>query len=353
MKHELRALTSVRGIAAWFVVLYHIRMSIDGLPGWALAIVSKGYLAVDFFFLLSGFVIWLAWGQRLRDDPRQVPAFLKKRIARVWPLHLGMLGFGVAFAGALSLRGPVDPDYYPFALLPLHVLLIQNWGFAPGPNWNVPAWSISTEWAAYLLFPILAFTIDWRRMPRWAAGGAILALFVLLDAAMTMAGATNLGFEIDHFGLLRCLVEFTAGGALCGIWMHGGSSFPAFAVASAVALGWWAGLPEMLAVPALFAALLLALALSSGGPHHPLEGRSLHWLGEISYATYLSHFLLWVVFKLVAVDDPRHVSHMLIATYLIGVLAASALLYRYIERPAQRWILGLRLPRPQPLGESH
>ena len=63
---ELRALTSVRGIAAWFVVLYHIRLSIAGLsPDWV-AVFAKGYLAVDFFFLLSGFVIWLTWSDRLR-----------------------------------------------------------------------------------------------------------------------------------------------------------------------------------------------------------------------------------------------------------------------------------------------
>ena len=57
---ELRALTSVRGVAAWMVVLYHIRLTIDGLPQAWVHVFAKGYLAVDFFFLLSGFVIWLS-----------------------------------------------------------------------------------------------------------------------------------------------------------------------------------------------------------------------------------------------------------------------------------------------------
>ena len=93
MKPELRALTSMRGIAAWFVVLYHIRLSVAGLPDAVVAVLAKGYLAVDFFFLLSGFVIWLAWHDRLRTGGlSRVPAFLLKRIARIWPLHLFLLG---------------------------------------------------------------------------------------------------------------------------------------------------------------------------------------------------------------------------------------------------------------------
>ncbi|MFA6608003.1 MAG: acyltransferase, partial [Sphingomonas sp.] len=65
IRHELRALTGARGIAAWLVVLYHIRLSVAGLPQGVVAVLAKGYLAVDFFFLLSGFVIWLSWGERL------------------------------------------------------------------------------------------------------------------------------------------------------------------------------------------------------------------------------------------------------------------------------------------------
>lgn len=91
-RHELRALTGMRGIAAWLVVLYHIRLSVAGLPHSVVAVLAKGYLAVDFFFLLSGFVIWLSWGERLRRGGiGAVPGFLWRRLARIWPLHLFML----------------------------------------------------------------------------------------------------------------------------------------------------------------------------------------------------------------------------------------------------------------------
>ena len=112
---ELRALTSVRGVAAWMVVLYHIRLTIDGLPAFLLHTFAKGYLAVDFFFLLSGFVIWLSWGDRLRAEGWcGVPAFLHKRAARIWPLHLVVLGGAVLFALALAVAGRHDPVEYPF-----------------------------------------------------------------------------------------------------------------------------------------------------------------------------------------------------------------------------------------------
>ena len=62
---HLDALTGLRGIAAWMVVLFHIRLSLTGLlPGWAIAGLGKGYLAVDLFFMLSGFVLWLTWERR-------------------------------------------------------------------------------------------------------------------------------------------------------------------------------------------------------------------------------------------------------------------------------------------------
>ena len=71
----------------------------------------------------------------------------------------------------------------------------------------------------------------------------------------------------------------------------------------------------------------------------------LHLLGEISYATYLSHFLLWFVFKLLLVADPHAVPPILIALYLALVLASSIALYHLVERPAQRWVNALALRR--------
>ena len=342
---ELRALTSVRGIAAWAVVLYHIRLSVAGLPQGVVDVLAKGYLAVDFFFLLSGFVIWMTWGERLRDGgAAAVPAFLQKRIARIWPLHLVVLCGGVALALLLAATGRHDAREFPFAELPLHVLLIQNWGFTDALAWNDPAWSISAELGAYLLFPLLARAIDWRRMPSWLVVTGIAALCVLLAGVFARAGAPTLGTEIARFGLIRCLIEFIAGTAIGALWLRWRGSGAAVIAGAVAAILLLSPLPETLRVPAGFAALLLALALTSGRPGNPLDGRVLHYLGEISYATYLSHFLLWFAFKLAFVEDARAVPPELIVLYLALVLATSVALYHLVERPAQRWVNALKSP---------
>jgi len=189
---------------------------------------------------------------------------------------------------------------------------------------------------------------------------AIGALILLLAGAMAADGATELGQDITRLGLLRCVTEFAAGTAICGLWMRWRGNRTALAGAVAVATlalgGWLAGLvSELIAVPAGFAALLLALAIGAGQRRNPLEARALVYLGEISYATYLAHFMLFVVFKLVFVSDARAIAPGLIALFLALVFIASVVLHHGVERPAQRWINALRRAssaRPVPRQEG-
>lgn len=350
---ELRALTSVRGLAAWLVVFYHIRLSLD-VPAGVMAVLARGYLAVDFFFLLSGFVIWMTWGERLREGGwRAVPGFLQRRVARIWPLHVVMLGFGVALALALALTGRTDNGQFPAIELPLHVLLIQNWGFSPGLFWNVPAWSISAEMAAYLTFPVLALTIDWRRVPTWAVVAAVAAFLITLASFYGAIGAETLDHDITRFGVARCLCEFGAGTGVGALWLRyrDRPTVPALTALAVAAVFTVAtlrlGLAEILGAPPAFAAMLLVLALTSGRRANPLELRPLHALGEWSFATYLNHYLLWFAFKLAFVTSTTTVPWWQIAAFVAMIVAVSAAQYHVIERPAQRWLsrVPLILPR--------
>lgn len=112
------------------------------------------------------------------------------------------------------------------------------------------------------------------------------------------------------------------------------------AVVSIAATGLWmtGAARETLAVPLAFAALVPLLAATSAWAHNPLSSRLAVTLGEISYSTYLAHFLLWTVFKIVFVADPRAVALPTAALYLALTLAASFVLYRFIEVPARRWL---------------
>ena len=351
--HELRALTSVRGLAAWCVVFFHIRFAMPWVPAPVMRFFAHGYLAVDFFFLLSGFVIWLAYANRLRGSGiGGVADFLKRRIARIWPLHLAMLACAGALALLFAATGRPTGTDFPLGELPLHILLIQNWGLTHELSWNDPAWSISCELAAYLLFPALVIAVDWRRVPTPVLIAAMTALLVLLHVAFVSRHAVQLGQEITQLGVLRCVIEFGCGTILAAVWLRSrerrrAATISAAIVAVALFTAYLASLmPETLAIPAAFGAALLALALLSSRADLLPGSDVLHYLGEISYSTYLGHFLLWAGFKLAFVRDATAVPIWQIAVYLALVLTASVALYHLIERPAQRRINRLRLAPP-------
>lgn len=339
---NLAALTGARGIAAWLVVLYHIRpgLSENASPALMTAL-GKGYLAVDFFFMLSGFVLWLTYSERVRTGgSSEIWRFLGRRIARIWPLHLVILIGAAGLALMLGATGR-DTEQFPWGELPLHIFLFQNWGFTDALSWNDPAWSISCEWAAYLLFPLLALVANWRRASSATLILTIVLLALLLHLFMARSGAATLGVDIPRFGLPRALVEFLIGTIICALWQRWRSQGRGFAAASfaaaggllALAAGGWA--PETLALPLFFAALLLALALTAEARANPLGSRTLVFLGEISYATYLVHFILYMVFKLFFVTDPFAVPLPALAGFLGLTFAASVLLHRLVELPAQ------------------
>jgi peptidoglycan/LPS O-acetylase OafA/YrhL len=343
------ALTGLRGLAAWYVVLFHTRVALGGtLPDWLLAGLGKGYLAVDFFFILSGFVLWHTYGERLGGTGwRGAAQFLWRRVARIWPLHGVVLAGFVALAAVLASTGR-DTAPYPWSQLPLHILLLQNWGFVDTLVWNVPSWSISCEMAAYLTFP--AMVTLWPRLSPRAVAGAVVALLVLIWAYFAGHGTQSLGYDVEHLGLMRCWLEFALGNGLGMAWRlsPGVDGLVVKAGASLAAIlgaAWAFALPETAFVPAcFFVGLILTLALGHSGIARILGGRALHYLGEISYSTYLVHALLFVVFKLAFVRGPVHLGLGQLAAYLALVLACSAALYTWIEKPAQRWLNGLFRP---------
>lgn len=347
---HLDALTGIRGIAAWLVVLYHIRLSLAGIvPESLIAAMAKGYLAVDLFFILSGFVLWYNYADRLGEGGiGEAGTFLWRRIARIWPLHAVVLTLFVLLALALAFTGRSTAGY-PVAELPLHILLIQNWGMTPELSWNHPAWSISTELAAYLLFPLAVVALRWRQLPTPALIALIAALALAIHLLFALRGHDNLGEEIVRLGLWRCLLEFAMGNLLCLLWLRWRglrlrAPGAALACAAVVAVAWGLGLPETAFVPAAFATGLLALALSRGPLVRALGGAVPRYLGEISYSTYLAHYLLFIVFKLLFVDASLQIGWGGLAGFLALVLAASVALYHLVEKPAQR-LLSRHRPR--------
>lgn len=347
---QIHALTGIRGIAAWLVVLYHIRLSLtDILPGSVIATLGKGYLAVDLFFMLSGFVMWLNYGSRFQQNGlRETPAFLWKRIARIWPLHALVLGSMVAFALLLLMTGRSVAEY-PFAELPLHIALMQNWGLTDSLSWNHPAWSISTELAAYLTFPLIVCAVRWQQLGSALIMACLAAAFAGLFAYFNAAGLSKLGVNIAQTGLLRCWIEFFAGIMLANLWQRMGRN-------SRAALGWAVAalvfavggivfaLPETLIAPALIACGLMVFASDNGWLAGAMSAAPLRWLGDVSYATYLTHYFVFILFKILFVSEDVQMGWVQLAALLIVILALSAVLFQFFEKPAQR-LVNRHMPR--------
>ncbi len=290
MRHY-QALDGARGLAALLVCLFHFHAA---GPIAASPLVRGGWLCVDFFFVLSGFVIAAGWRGRL-NRPGDLPVFLGLRLARVWPLHMVMLLLFLAFelvglvlAGAGIMQRPVfGPGHQPEQWLAA-ALLLNCFAFVGGPVWNVPAWSIAAEYWSWLIFGI-AWVAGGRHRLRLVAGLAALAWgLMLVDGA-------DLNRTWDG-GLWRAVCGFLAGVLVLHLprWqppsVRRANLAELAAVGLALALIIWApAAPWNLAAPILFALVVHTLASDAGVISRLLARPLFQWLGLVSSAVYLVH----------------------------------------------------------------
>ena len=154
MPANLKQLTSLRFFAALWVVAYHYWPSLTG--GYPV-LVDKGYLGVELFFVLSGFILAHVYLDDAGAGRLNYGRFLWARLARIYPVHLVTLAaIGLMGALALALGYPMRHQVIVWSVLPQTLLLIHAWGTASVSAWNHPSWSISAEWFAYVFFPLFA-----------------------------------------------------------------------------------------------------------------------------------------------------------------------------------------------------
>lgn len=337
---DIHAFTGLRGIAAWAVVAYHIRADLP-FPAALQHAFAHGEYAVDLFFVMSGYVLALSYGPLFHRAavPGDALRFLGYRLARIYPAHAVVLALYTVLPIVIIATGrPLSPARFDPGYLAASVLLVQNWGLFDVIGWNVPAWSISAELMFYIAFPLVAAVAGRLRAgPKPVIAAALATTLVALAAAGHTAG--QLTAAITHAGPLRCLLECTLGTILleaARIW-HPTPSASITLTAAAIALAalFGTGLaPDYAVMPAA----ILCLLWSFLDPRNPL-GRMLAnpvllWLGRVSFATYIVHYLIKDVVKLLLVGHiPAPAAQ---ATYFAAVLAASAILHYLVERPGQR-----------------
>ena len=343
------ALTTLRGFAAWIVVCFHfVNYMPRDISGVTVAtILSKGALAVDFFFILSGFVINLNYSQAFSIGNQGKPVrFILYRLARVYPLHIFILAAYVIvqFAFYFHSGAPIFSHDMPLSYLIMSVFLIQNWGFASHLSWNVPAWSISTELFCYLLYPWIA-----KLFNRVATNGrrvvlALVATLSCLAAIFSLSHLHTLADNILQFGLVRCFLEFVVG-MLLQKWVQMKGEPSQKSQVLILALGglvtsicFYLGAPDYLFIPAFFTLIILSFTNNGSLISKILSNRFLVYVGTISYSTYLCHYLLKII-VLLTVKDQNTVNWIPFAAYCISVAGASIVLYPTIEVQSRKWAI--------------
>jgi hypothetical protein len=356
-------LESLRGVAALMVALYHISWQTH-VVHWQL--VRNDYLMVDFFFLLSGFVIFHSYGERLRTFV-QTKRFLLLRLGRLYPLHLATLLFFVAVEGAkwTALRLHLLPiASAPFSVnkpvsLISNVLLIHALGVHKDATWNVPSWSISTEFYTYVLCAIVCMAFSSRLV--------LLAVSSALAAAGLAVSWFKAGGLVDtaQYAFFRCVFGFFCGviawhvyralarrglNARAIVWIEAGL----FVTTIWFLMEKMPGHSDFLATP-LFAAIIITVALGQGWLSRVLDTAPLVSLGRVSYSIYLVHpVVIWLFetflqyglklrragFYPVALGA----GDALTAAYLIAVVLVSGWTFTHIEdrfrRRTRAWVEG-------------
>lgn len=352
MRDKVPALTGIRGFAASWVVVFHLKSlleRLDVLPAVAGSrVVGYGYLAVDLFFLLSGFILARAYADRPRTMAG-VRGFYLNRVFRIMPLNT------VCLFAMLALVTAVGQGYW--TTMPLGVgsfvaafFLVQSWGTGSATTWNLPAWSLSAEWLAYVVFPLGLLALAGVRTRGVAAAGTLAALALLVVVMVARGDAT-----LEHtwlLGLPRCLLQFTAGMFLWrwvalgpplrtgDAWLAGGAALLAVAIA----------VPALeLAAPFAFGALIVACAAGGRWTDRLFGNRVAAFVGEISFSVYLVHFLLVGCFawgaqalSLGLAPVPARIAYA--AAALACIYAVAAVTWRFVELPGQaagrRWTRG-------------
>jgi peptidoglycan/LPS O-acetylase OafA/YrhL len=351
---RIDAWTGIRGIAALWVVLFHLdcyNMKLNF--GWMQPVIGRGELGVDLFFMLSGLVISYVYQREFSVwHAGNAARFWVLRFARIYPLHLLML-MGMALQEQLEngyswLYFHQAPFHHPSSVqdFVLSLLNIHAWETTRKLSFNYPSWSVSAEWFAYLLFPLIAPWTNQLRS-RWQNGLLILVSLSALSLTALFNHEQSLCFTL-HLGLVRVLSEFLVGCALYNILKTQQTPLPygsilVMAVSLLIPTLIWNHSPEIWII-ALMALLLVLLPQAQGRVKTLLTNRFLVFGGEISYAIYMVHAFILHGINDTFVFYVRHQQWSMLETAGVAVLSiiltvmAAIPLHLYIEVPARNAI---------------
>ncbi len=319
---------------------------------------QRGYLATDFFLVLSGYVLSRAYGGAVTKGGVGPGAFFAKRWARVWPAHVIILaGFVTLFlvAGAVHIQ-PRRPDWFVWSDLPTQFFLLQAFGIPGGAGWNLPTWTLSSLLICYGLFPFI-----WKAQARLKSAFTVLGCAVIVVFAAAILAKLALGVTINgaalHYGLIRTFPMFLLGVAIArlvsddvvplkvaqGLGVLGLVVFVGTEVVS--------GSHDLISLAGI-AAMVFAIAAT------PIRRSSklVAYGAEMSFSIYIIHSLWGTVWygAYHAFEQRLHFNRLEAWAYwilgVIGAVVVAGLFYEFIDKPLQGKLRPLveRVFRPRP-----
>jgi peptidoglycan/LPS O-acetylase OafA/YrhL len=377
----LSNLTPVRGIAALLTVIFHINIVFwgDMVPASGSPLMSHMYLMVDFFFILSGFIMCHVYGNRFTKNVRtaEFKKFTIARFSRVYPLHLVTLVFMIFVLFIFAKLGVpenalLQADDNPYSVF-TNLFLLQAMNFNKWFTWVHASWSISTEWWAYMIFPFLVAPF-FRLNSRGRAIICILCVAGYVCSSWFLAPLVTTPVEFHwspvkptdwslnlayQYGFARCICGFILGmmthHAFRDSWgkkiLGNGWAMVLFTAAAFVSMHF--SLPDFVIV-SFFPFIILAGAYGSDGINKIFATKPLQRLGDWSFSIYLIHqpFLILITFAWAKLSpvQPNNLnqweSHglgmpltwLICFILIIPILFISYLSYRFIENPSRKWL---------------
>jgi peptidoglycan/LPS O-acetylase OafA/YrhL len=351
-------LDGLRGVAALIVVTFHLTEPLG--TGHVDILVNHGYLAVDFFFLLSGFVIGFAYDARWPS--MSVGTFLKRRFERLQPLVV--LGMSLGALGFYFTDSPIWPLIHTVPLWKLLLVLLIGYTILPVQlsldirGWqemhplNSVGWSLFFEYLANLLY-----ALGLRKLSNTALSIVVfMAALALAHLAITspagdVSGGWTLNAEQVRVGMTRMLYPFFAGLLLsrlatptrlrnaflwCSLLLALVLYMPRIGGADHV---WLNGVYEAVCIILVFP--LLVYLGASGVVHSPAESRICTFLGELSYPLYLVHYPL-VYFYVAWLSTHKGVTLGQAWPYalliLVGALLVAYASLKWYDEPVRKWL---------------
>ncbi|MEP1229433.1 MAG: acyltransferase [Litorimonas sp.] len=379
------ALDGFRGVFALLVAVHH--------SAWFSylnyrSFIDQAFVIIDLFFAFSGFLLYTLYHNKLsnRDECK---AFMKRRFARLYPLHLFMLLVFIAYAGVRILANKVGvSDLGADEILPFHAGAPENWasilsnltlthsmGVHDYLSFNYPSWTVSVEFFTYFLFMALMVWLPPRKIWHFVLMGlGVIAIYYGLSQVPPKDGFTPKMDITYNFGFFRCVAGFFIGVIVARIYgiVRAKDLSPlrwnvtiwtlielGMIVIGGVFLVYFQGPLQFYVGPVIFLFMLI-FAFDGGAISRFMSCKPFQYLAKISYSVYMVHVIVALGFGILGPRlFPNHISipklldfgaegsgiwgDVYMVPYLITVIVISHFTYHFVERPGGKLLRNISI----------